>query len=62
VDPSRDPRYAPFLTRYRSGEWRAPIFRDLILADAEQENCSTFLDIGCGRGFDDEPAIQQILA
>lgn len=62
VDTANDGSYAPYLARYRSGEWRAEIFRDLILADAERADCSTFLDIGCGRGFDDDISIQQTLA
>lgn len=51
-----DTRWTEYFRRYQSGEWRTPIFRDLVLADAEQMTGSlTFLDIGCGRGFDDDP-------
>lgn len=58
--------WAPYLQRYGNGEWRAPIFRDMILSDArrlakERKNL-TFLDIGCGGGFDSEPELQQSIA
>ena len=40
--------------RYRKGEWRSTIFRDMILTEARaQQPFPTFLDIGCGTGFDD---------
>jgi SAM-dependent methyltransferase len=56
--------WTPFLKRYVSGERRAAIFRDMVLADARkmaQDNL-TFLDIGCGNGFDNDKGIQQYLA
>lgn len=59
-------RWAPYLQRYASGEWRAPIFRDLILADARALQANretlTLLDIGCGKGFDGSTKLQQSLA
>ncbi len=52
-----------FRERYRSGRWRAPLFRDLILADVLARSPGpTLLDIGCGRGFDDDPRLQASLA
>lgn len=53
------------LARYRRGEWRTPIFRDLVLADVDRldpEVPSTLLDIGCGAGFDSDAASQAALA
>lgn len=61
----RPSRWAPYLERYRNGEWRALVFRDLILADARRlgpDGALTLLDIGCGIGFDNDPAIQRSLA
>ncbi len=54
-----------YVQRYQRGEWRAPIFRDMILDDLERlgpPGSQTLLDIGCGRGFDDEPDLQAALA
>jgi SAM-dependent methyltransferase len=52
-----------FLERYREGQWRAPLFRDLILADLRSRaGGPTLLDIGCGGGFDDDPKLQASLA
>lgn len=55
-----------FEERFASGEWRSPIFRDMILADMRKlerghSGLSIFY-IGCGGGFDGEPEIQQSLA
>ncbi len=57
--------FTPYLQRYRRGEWRAPIFRDLILSDARKMRPSgggVFLDIGCGCGFDNDPKLQAQIA
>jgi SAM-dependent methyltransferase len=52
-----------YVDRYRSGEWRAPIFHDMILEDARVIGDDvTFLDIGCGGGFDGIPDLQVSLA
>lgn len=58
------PEWAPYIHRYINGEWRAPIFRDLILSDAKKLSSDnlTFLDIGCGGGFDSDPKIQHAIA
>jgi SAM-dependent methyltransferase len=54
-----------YIERYRNGEWRAPIFRDMIVADAEalraEQRELTFLDIGCGGGFDSDQKLQNSL-
>jgi SAM-dependent methyltransferase len=61
-----DEKWAPYLQRYADGEWRAAIFRDMILSDAQmlsqkKDNLS-FLDIGCGGGFDSDPKLQRSIA
>ena len=56
-------RYDEYLQRYRRGEWRARIVHDLIARDvrASGTGCSV-VDIGCGRGFDEDLALQKSLA
>jgi SAM-dependent methyltransferase len=50
------------LERFRAGTWRDRILHDLILADAARlGNSLTFLDIGCGKGFDTDLPLQQNL-
>ena len=56
-------RWAPYVEKFRQGVWRDRILHDLILEDArERGEGLTFLDIGCGRGFDGDMALQQSLA
>jgi SAM-dependent methyltransferase len=59
-------QWEPYVRRYSSGEWRALAFRDLILADSlalkTRRDKLTFLDIGCGRGFDGSSRLQRSLA
>lgn len=51
------------IERYRKGEWRDRIFRDMIFADVRpQGNEKTFLDIGCGDGFDGDLPLQRSIA
>jgi SAM-dependent methyltransferase len=53
----------PYLARYRAGEWRDRIFRDMILDDVRPDSKRlTFLDIGCGRGFDGDVPLQESIA
>jgi len=54
--------YRPFIDRYRSGEVRTPIFHDLVLNDIKLRQKPVVLDIGCGKGFDDEPRYSTSLA
>lgn len=55
--------WEPFLERYRQGEWRGPIFCDLVLDDARRlRDKPTLLDIGCGKGFDNDLELQKSLA
>lgn len=55
--------WAEYLARYRDGEWRTPILHDMILEDVQcRGNRPTFLDIGCGSGFDGKPELQEKLA
>lgn len=59
------PQWLPFIERYRSGEWRAVIFRDMVLEDIQRVaefHGPVVLDIGCGRGFDDDARLQASLA
>jgi len=66
IDPGPDLDWSPYVARCERGEWRAPIFRDMVLADlrrlGREGRGPTVLDIGCGRGFDDEPGLQRSLA
>ena len=43
--------------RYLGGEWRSPIFKDLVVESLTPD--STVLDIGCGHGFDHDAELQQ---
>jgi SAM-dependent methyltransferase len=61
-EPDRPP-WTAYLRRYRGGEWRSPIFHDAILDDAARLGRDlVFLDIGCGKGFDNDVRLQQSLA
>lgn len=63
--PFVEDRLQPYLFRFREGEWRAPIFRDMVLDEMRalgRANSLAILDIGCGRGFDDEIALQTTIA
>jgi len=46
--------------RYLGGEWRTPIFRDLVLASIPPG--AVVLDIGCGHGFDSSAEAQHDIA
>jgi len=49
--------------RYRRGEYRAMVIRDLVLSEFKQHRSnSVLLDIGCGTGIDDDIALQKELA
>jgi SAM-dependent methyltransferase len=55
--------WEPYIRRFEAGEWRAPIFRDMVARDmATRGPAPVVLDIGCGRGFDDSPEMQTSLA
>jgi SAM-dependent methyltransferase len=53
---------APVQARYRAGEYRAVVFRDMVRADLSEFPNARLLDIGCGRGFDDDLKLQASLA
>lgn len=59
-------QWLSYLQRYMNGECRAPIFRDMILADLsslEKKNGKlSLLDIGCGGGFDSDARLQRSLS
>lgn len=57
--------WMPFVERYQQGEWRAPIFTDIIREEMRRLGPSqslTLLDIGCGKGFDDDTRLQAKIA
>ncbi|WP_406695909.1 methyltransferase domain-containing protein [Singulisphaera sp. Ch08] len=55
--------WVPYLRRYRDGEWRDRIFRDMVADDARRMGRGpTILDIGCGRGLDGSVPLQQSIA
>jgi SAM-dependent methyltransferase len=57
-----DLAFAAALQRYRAGTCRDRILYDFILADAERLGRHlTFLDIGCGKGFDTDVPLQRSL-
>ncbi len=63
IDGSDPDRWNDHLSRYRAGEWRARIFRDLILTDIRRSNPGpTILDIGCGDGLDGSLPLEQSIA
>lgn len=59
-----DLEWSLYADRFRKGEWRAVVFRDLILQECRREPRvrPTLLDIGCGRGFDDDSKLQLSLS
>jgi SAM-dependent methyltransferase len=59
----KDDRFRKYQGRYLNGEWRARIFRDIILDDiATLSQKPTVLDIGCGCGFDNNVDLQRQIA
>ena len=56
-------RWQSYQDRFRSGKWRGPIFRDIVLDDIRAAGeGATVLDIGCGHGFDGDIRLQRSLA
>ncbi|MFH2060868.1 MAG: methyltransferase domain-containing protein [Pseudomonadota bacterium] len=57
-------KWDSYVKRYTDGEWRATIFRDLILNEVErmEKDKLSVLDIGCGGGFDHDMKIQKSIA
>lgn len=53
-----------YVDRYQKGEWRTPIFHDMIIDDLGKMEAGglTVLDIGCGHGFDLETKFQKSIA
>lgn len=55
--------WKPYVDRYRGGEWRDSIFRDMVLRDAGGPGGPpTILDIGCGKGLDGSVPLQRSVA
>ena len=60
----QDQRWATFVSRFRSREWRTPIFYDMVMTDlgsSERIGNATVVDVGCGKGFDCDPTYQRRL-
>src|SRR5262245_16532038 len=54
--------WSNYLARYRGGEWRDRIFRDMILDDLRNMVPKpTLLEIGCGEGLDGSIPLQRSL-
>jgi len=52
-----------WIDRYRSGEYRALLFRDMVLSDTKRfRRGPVILDIGCGAGFDGDGSMQESIA
>lgn len=59
----QDDPWGSYVERYHRGEWRARIFRDMVLAEIGLlGRPATVLDVGCGRGFDDDLRLQEQIA
>jgi SAM-dependent methyltransferase len=57
------PTWGAYLERYRRGEWRGTVFRDMMMADARRLGDGlTILDIGCGKGIDGNHRLQRAVA
>jgi SAM-dependent methyltransferase len=55
--------WGAYLERYRANRWRSPLLRDMILDDlGALPPGASVLDIGCGRGFDDDLKLQEQIA
>ena len=63
LSPNSAKRFRDFQDRYRSGQWRAEVFRDMILDECiGRKSRPVMLDIGCGSGFDGSRQIQREIA
>ncbi|QDT73350.1 class I SAM-dependent methyltransferase [Lacipirellula limnantheis] len=57
--PKVEPDQVRCAIRFRSGEWRATIFRDLVVNEIRRAgHTASVLDIGCGHGFDGDKELQ----
>jgi SAM-dependent methyltransferase len=59
-------QWISYTERYRKGEWRSTIFRDMVLSDlsglTQKNDMLSILDIGCGHGFDGSSDLQRMIA
>jgi 2-polyprenyl-3-methyl-5-hydroxy-6-metoxy-1,4-benzoquinol methylase len=61
--PAQADPWAPYIERFRSGEWRDRLLHDLVVEEARRFGPKpTILDIGCGRGLDGDIPLQRSLA
>ena len=63
-DPRAATELRQSLVRYRTGDRRSEVSRDLVLSDVKTfpPGRATVLDIGCGRGFDGDVLAQRAIA
>jgi len=55
--------WAHYVERYRRGEWRSPLFAEMVLDSlAAAAPPRVVLDIGAGQGFDGDPELRAIIA
>jgi SAM-dependent methyltransferase len=56
-------QFDSYKARYRAGDWRSPIFCDMVLEDLGRMGAKpAVLDIGCGAGFDGSLELQEKIA
>jgi SAM-dependent methyltransferase len=63
IRPSFAPNWSDYLDRWKAGQSRAVLFRDMVVDEMRGlGRAATVLDIGCGRGFESFPPLQKTVA